>query len=284
MDCATSSHSLSASTFFINNSIQQVESNCWWYYPSTLHPSTAWPLRSISSTEEGGCLLQTEAALVFTKNLLKSSSCTFGTKSELAVAWAKVSALSGAARGKEFQLGEKSCSDGWMILSSICNSSPSMPSPVPARIKECVRPPSQLQIYSKSLPGWDFTVIHNDLWSLWQVSVLARLSVSHSRWRENRGNKGQLHHNSEEEERKKEGNTNCTRFSLDISVNHLSECWGPSSVHSLALIVLLIYWYSGAKRDTLCCLSMTGWQHAALKCLWNFRQTPNEYVKKFLLW
>ncbi len=61
-------------------------------------------------TEEGDCLTLTEAASVLTENLPKSSSklsCTFGTKSELAVARAKVSALSGAARGKEFQLGGK---------------------------------------------------------------------------------------------------------------------------------------------------------------------------------
>lgn len=68
------------------------------------------------SREQGSCsLLLTEAASVLTENLLKSSSklsCTFGTKSVLAVARAKVSALSGAARGKEFQLGEKSRSDG----------------------------------------------------------------------------------------------------------------------------------------------------------------------------
>lgn len=61
------------------------------------------------SREEGGCsLLLTEAASLLTENLPKSSSklsCTFGAKIELAVARAKVSALSGAARGKEFQLG-----------------------------------------------------------------------------------------------------------------------------------------------------------------------------------
>lgn len=65
---------------------------------------------SATSTEEGSCLLLTEAASALTKNLLKSSSklsCAFGTNSELAAAQAKVAALSGAARGKEFQLGKK---------------------------------------------------------------------------------------------------------------------------------------------------------------------------------
>lgn len=71
---------------------------------------------SATSTEEGSCLLLTEAASALTKNLLKSSSklsCAFGTNSELAAAQAKVAALSGAAREKEFQLGKKNCcSDG----------------------------------------------------------------------------------------------------------------------------------------------------------------------------
>lgn len=71
---------------------------------------------SAASTEEGSCLLLTEAASALTKNLLKSSSklsCAFGTNSELAAAQAKVAALSGAAKGKEFQLGKKNCcSDG----------------------------------------------------------------------------------------------------------------------------------------------------------------------------
>lgn len=65
---------------------------------------------SAASTEEGSCLLLTEAASALTKNLLKSSSklsCAFGTNSELAAAQAKVAALSGAAKGKEFQLGKK---------------------------------------------------------------------------------------------------------------------------------------------------------------------------------
>lgn len=48
-----------------------------------------------------------------------------------------------------------------------------------------------------------------------------------------------------------------------------------------ALIILLIHWCSGAKRDTLYSLSMTSLQHTALKCLRNLRLTQNEYVKKF---
>lgn len=69
-----------------------------------------WSGPSVTSTEEGGCLLLTGAAWVLNENLLKGSgklSCAFGSKSELAVAQAKVSAQSGAARGKEFQLGKK---------------------------------------------------------------------------------------------------------------------------------------------------------------------------------
>lgn len=117
------------------------------------HPRSTRPLRSLSDRsfrhfQRGRRLLNADRSCLGLDGEPheKSSSklsCTFGTKSELAVAQAKVSALSGAARGKEFQLGEKSCSDGWMILSSVCNSSPSVPSPVPMRIRECARPPSQ---------------------------------------------------------------------------------------------------------------------------------------------
>lgn len=166
------------STFQQLHTLSAIHFSKWSQTADDIHPRSTCLLLGLSDQSPpngraAACCRQKLPWFFFTKNLLKSSSCTFGTKSELAVARAKVSALSGAARGKEFQLGEESCSDGWMILSSVCNSSPSMPSPVPVRIKECVRPPSQLQIYSKSIPGWDFIVIHNDLWSLWQVSVLA---------------------------------------------------------------------------------------------------------------
>lgn len=76
---------------------------------------TASQIDSSGTSRQGGCLPLTGAALVLTENLLKSYSklsCTFGTKSELALAQAKVSALSGAAKGKKFQLGKKSSSDG----------------------------------------------------------------------------------------------------------------------------------------------------------------------------
>lgn len=58
--------------------------------------------------DEGGRSLLTASCLrLDRKTLPKNLKHTFGTKSEVVVARAKVSALSGAARGEEFQPGEK---------------------------------------------------------------------------------------------------------------------------------------------------------------------------------
>lgn len=206
-------------------------------------------------------------------------SCTFGTKSKLAVARAEVSALSGAVRGKEFQLGEKALlwwmNDPKQCLQFISQCALSCPSADPGSVWGLRHNyTSTLRVLVLST---DLAVTHTDLWSLCISSCWLQFSAQQCRWREKWGTE-----ESETTTWKKNGaNTKCTQFSLVISVNHLPKCWGTSTVLSLALIVLWFADTEAPKRDTLYSLSMTFSQHTAMKCLRNSRRTPNEYVKKF---
>ncbi len=148
---------------------------------------------SVSSRGEGGCLpLLTEAASLLTENL-EQTQLHFWNKSELAAARAEVSALSGAVSGKEFQLGERRYSDGWMIPSSVCNPSPCVPSPVPMRIRECVRPPTQLHIHSESISPRLSLILTS------RVSVFLYAGYSLAVWmKRKQANKRRLDHNTKE--------------------------------------------------------------------------------------
>lgn len=81
-----------------------------------------------TSREEGDCLLLlTEAAWQRSSWKAGANSAALLEQNITGGSSAKLSALSGAAREKECQLGEKSCSDGWMILSSFVIHCPGCP-------------------------------------------------------------------------------------------------------------------------------------------------------------
>lgn len=227
-NCTMFCHSLSTPPTFIANFTsafiqtkqkQRRKSESKWLLIAIHSPSVCLTVSQIdpadTSTEKGNRSLLTEAVPLWLRTTWKAMAalnCIFWnaerSSGTLGLRFLHCQVQPGE-RNSSFAK-KKSCSDGWVILSSVCNSSPSVSCPTPTWIWDCVSPPSWLHKHIQGdrlrvlVPGPDSTVTHTDLRNLCTSGRYPRwpqhssLAVNIGEWRETGKKKVQGSHNYKE--------------------------------------------------------------------------------------